>query len=240
MTILRIFIICIFLVNTAVASESQVRLEVGAAHSLRNYFQIPTSTGARIDVPEETELSYRLEGLWRLWESGSLRFVVAPFSLRSKVTPALASPFDQQTFAAGSPIDVYYKFNSFRWGYVHHFVSSENLRWDLGVTAKVRDAEIRLTQGVIQEGYTDFGFVPLIYFGLQWRLMESWYFRAQMDAAGSSQGRAIDAMVQISQLFSEDWEAGFVFRFLDGGAKNDKVNNFATNIYGLFSLSYNF
>ena len=240
MTFFKTIIVCLLLENIAVASESQVRLELGVAHSLRNYFQIPAATGARLDLPEETTLSYRLEGLWRLWESGSLRFVIAPFSIRSKVQPVLPSPFDQQTFAGGSSIDVYYKFNSFRWGYVHHFQSSETLRWDLGITAKLRDAEIRLTQGAIRESYTDFGFVPLIYLGLQWRFMDTMYLRAQVDAAGSSQGRAIDAMVQLSQMISEDWEAGFIIRGLDGGAKNDKVNNFATNIYGLFSLSYNF
>ena len=43
------------------------------------------------------------------------------------------------------------------------FFENPSWAWDVGLTAKIRDAEISLTQGNTKSSYPNLGFVPLLY-----------------------------------------------------------------------------
>ena len=55
--------------------------------------------------------------------------------------------FAGESFNAGQATDVKYQFNSYRATYRYRFFSNDNWQWHVGGTLKVRDAEIKLTQG---------------------------------------------------------------------------------------------
>ncbi len=54
-----------------------------------------------------------------------------------------------------------YQFNSWRATYRYRFHEGDDWRWWIGFTAKVRDAKIRLAQGIEVAEKPDVGFVPL-------------------------------------------------------------------------------
>lgn len=220
--------------------SSYLRLETGAAQSTRNYFKLPRDTGTRVDLPNESSLAYRFEGSWSYSDKNAIRWVVAPLKIKSRILSTSSVTFDKTVFPAGNPIDIEFTFNSYRFGYVRQIYKSDELMFDLGVTLKVRDAAIQLLQSATVEKYTNMGFVPLIYLALNWDFATDWRWQTNMDALGASQGYAIDFMTEINRSIDESWRLGLSYRFLDGGADNDKVENFATVHYLTVAASYEF
>ncbi len=91
-------------------------------------------------------------------------------------------------FAPGQVTEGYYKFNSYRLTYAYHFDPLGSWKLALGFTAKIRDAEVRLTQGTLRESKSNVGFVPLINIQALRPLGGNWSFRFDMDGLAAPQG----------------------------------------------------
>lgn len=217
-----------------------LKLELGSANVSKNEFQIPSASGSDIAVPSSAQVYYRVEGFWNFNEKNALRLVYAPFSYDKGITPNSPLIFDTQTFAANTPTTLGYQFNSYRIGYVRHLVSEARYAIDLGVTLKMRDALISVSQNGIEEKFTDFGFVPLLYFSADYKWNENWSLFFNIEGAGASQGYAIDSLIENRYKWSEKVALAIGYRFLDGGADNDKVKTFATLHYLNTSLYWTF
>lgn len=96
--------------------------------------------------------------------------LAAPLTVETVTRQGLDSPitFEGVTFTAGRPLQVRYQFNSYRLTYRYNFVRTEQLRLAAGVTAKLRDARIRLDNGVQERSQTNLGFVPLLNVYANW------------------------------------------------------------------------
>jgi len=70
-----------------------------------------------------------------------------PLSLDGSGSVGRPIEFNGITFPAGTPLETFYRFNSYRLTYRYGIKSSGKLRLGLGLTAFVRDAAIRLTGG---------------------------------------------------------------------------------------------
>jgi hypothetical protein len=106
-----------------------------------------------------------------------------------------------------------------------------------GFTGKIRDAEVRLTQGALRESKSNVGFVPLLHFQANRALSENWLFRFDFDGLAAPQGRAFDLAFFIER--SLEWNNLSAFggyRTLEGGADNDEVFNFAWIHYAVLGL----
>lgn len=148
--------------------------------------------------------------------------------------------FGGQTFAAGVPTTASYRFDSYRltWRYLVH--SSDCLDVRLGVTAKLRDAEVELRQGVTRARKSDTGFVPLLHAATEWRLSPDWRAVVDIDAAIAPQGRAIDATVQLRRSLGKHLDVGVGYRTIEGGADNDEVFTFAWVHQAVLSIGVRF
>lgn len=222
------------------ATAQTVKLEVGRSQVTRNEFQIPTSSGTEVSFPDSAQFYYRIEGQWDWNEKNGVRVVVAPFSYKETISTSTPLLFDQQTFAANTPTRLEFKFNSYRLGYVRHVFQNSDFDLDLGITLKMRDALISVSQNAQEEKFTDFGFVPLFYVAgkYKWSDLSSLVFNC--DGAGSSQGYAVDALLEWQYHIKPTHSLALGYRFLDGGADNDKVKNFATVQYLNASFYYHF
>ncbi|HWO57890.1 MAG TPA: hypothetical protein VNN55_10030 [bacterium] len=67
------------------------------------------------------------------------------------------------TFDAGTAVESYYRFDSYRLTYAHDLNFRPGLRVAGGVTAKIRDATIRLMGATQDAVRTNGGFVPRLY-----------------------------------------------------------------------------
>ncbi|MFC2134158.1 hypothetical protein ACFLTH_06030 [Bacteroidota bacterium] len=71
------------------------------------------------------------------------------------------------------------------------------------------------------------GFVPLIHFRLLWNFSDKFSFLLDGDALAAPQGRAEDVLAALIFNASEKIELKAGYRFVEGGADNDEVYNFA-------------
>lgn len=225
------------------AERFRFELEGGAAWQLRNDFAVPGDTGTRLSIDEANDgpfLAVRGTLWYDLGPRSSLRLLAAP--LRASATVASDAPvdFNGATFAAGTPIDVDYVFDSYRLSWVYRFRSSGPVSFRAGVTAKIRDAKIELTQPGLSSAKTNTGFVPLLYGGVRWQMTDTLALDLEADALGASQGRAEDVALRLEAKVSPTVDLFVGARTLEGGADNDEVYSFAWFAYAVGGVSIRF
>ena len=229
-------------------SQPQLMLEMGGLWQHRNDVQITPEQGTLVKFDRfgrgpffhsRLELRHQLKGLG----SGrhGYRAVVAPLNLRVTGQSSEVVNFNGRDFNANQDFTVSYKFNSYRLSYFYSAIVSEVQQLDLGLTLKLREAEIAFRQlGVEPSIYDNLGFVPLLYLNHQWFFAESWALHTNFDFAAAPQGRALDLAMKIRRSLSEPWTLAAGVRTLEGGADNNKVLTFSWINYAVMDLTYQF
>lgn len=219
-------------------------VEAGVARNPYNRFRIPGSTGTMVSIPGDFGTAtggfsrYRLTYRANPRESWSL--LIAPLSFDSDGTAPRDISFHGSTFAAGTAIDTHYVFNSYRLTYRRMFPPRGRLTWGVGLTAKIRDAEIRLTSDTQTVSREDLGVVPLINFYADWWLGGGLSAVLEGDALAAPQGRAEDVMLALKYRLSPETQVRLGYRILEGGVDNDSVYNFSRVEYALVGIEYGF
>ena len=236
----RLLTLTAIVVNTllapVVAAQDRftLDLETGAAWQLRNDFAAPGTTGTLVTLDEEgPSLSGRATLNWKVNERWSVRFLAAPLSTETEYLPAGDVVFEDAVFAQGQPIQVDYRFDSYRVGGVYRFQSSGPWSFRAGLTAKLRDAEISLRNDAASATKSNTGVVPLIYGGVRYQASDRLAIDFDLDGAAASQGRAIDAALRAETRIADGTSLFIGARVLDGGADNDEVYSFATFAYAI-------
>lgn len=109
-----------------------------------------------------------------------------------------------------------------------------------GVTAKVRDAVIRLESNGLSAQETDLGVVPLVNFKFERRLSGRATLLLEGDALAAPRGRAEDIFTGIVVDAGRHWSVEAGYRFLEGGADNDEVYTFAAVHYVAAGVVFRF
>lgn len=232
--------------RTGLASESRWRLdaESGLAFSGYNDIRIPGDSGTRFsfsrDLKAKPGAFLRLRLGRRVGRRGRISFLAAPLSLRAAGTIGRPIAFAGTLFPGGTRFEARYTFNSYRLTYAHRVVESETWTVDLGLTAKVRDAVIRLEGAGLTAEKKNVGPVPLIHFAVGWNGHERLGLILEVDALAAPQGRAEDVFLgmRFSLTPSLTMKAGY--RVLEGGADNEKVFTFALIHYLVAGLVWEF
>lgn len=219
------------LLSLYLASAQSLKIESGMASVQKNEFQVPNSSGTNVALDNASVFYYRFEGDWNWSADHGIRFVIAPFSYEKEMSFTNPVTFDKQTFVPGSLTNIGFKFNSYRLGYVYHWIASSPWKLDIGGTLKIRDARIFVEQNGRREQFTDFGFVPLLYVHAGYEWSDHWMSQLTIDGAGSGQGYAVDALIEAAYRYSPHCLLSIGYRFLDGGADNDTVKTFSTVHY---------
>ena len=158
------------LLAPAAASASEpspaLTVELGAAWQLRNTAQVSNEApNTRFKIDELTGDGPYPAGRvvldWPLNEKHRLRFLIAPLGIDESGTTSQPIVFRNTTFAPG-PIDVKYRFDSYRASYRYVFYERERWTWSGGGTLNIRDAQIRLQQGALSRAKNNTGVVPLL------------------------------------------------------------------------------
>lgn len=155
-----------------------------------------------------------------------IRALYAPLAIEVEGQLQQATRFVNTNFAAATTT-AYYKFNSYRLTYAYHFDKIGSWALALGFTGKIRDAEVRLTQGNLRDSKKNVGFVPLLHFQAVNELTEDWRFRFDLDGLAAPQGRAFDLALFIERSVAPTWSVFSGYRMIEGGADNKEVYNFA-------------
>ena len=226
-----------------VSAEFNFMLESGAVWQHRNDVKIPGNTGTRVNFDEFNQgpfFHYRGELYWKITDNHNLRAVYAPLNIAVKGRLPGNALFDGVSFSTSEELEVNYKFNSYRLTYFYSYWQSGKSFLNLGVTGKIRDAEIEFKQPSQKASYDNVGFVPLLFVEYQAPIGSDWLFHTNIDAAAAPQGRAIDLTVKFRRPFMEKYKLGFGLRSLEGGADNDKVFTFSWLNYAILDISGEF
>ncbi len=135
-----------------------------------------------------------------------------------------------------------YVFNSYRHTYRYDFLTTGRFHWGLGLTGKIRDAQIEVIGDNLLARTTDFGFVPLINFYAEWYPVENLSVLLSGDALAvpGSPGRAEDMLLELRYHFDERISVNADYRILEGGADVDQVYYFSLFHYAVGGVVINF
>lgn len=222
---------CMLTEGTIAARAVELSMEGVGAWQSKNTVESPNDgTATRFDLDAITGngpyLAPRLELTWAPSSRQELRFLVAPLSVSESGTLMAPVAFEGADFAAG-PIDARYRFDSYRVTWRYRWLDRPDLVVRVGFTAKLRDATIQLSQGGTTARKDDTGFVPLLNAALDYRLGNTLWLLADIDALGGGPGYAVDAGLRIAVDLDPRWRVQGGVRFLDGGADTDEVYAFA-------------
>jgi hypothetical protein len=213
-------------------------VEGGTIWSQSNSIQLPRDDTATVqDLPSlGPVLGARLYASANLSESWSLRFLYAPLKLKYSYVPTSAVRFNGKNFEAGRPLDVRYKFNSYRATIIKKWKIDAHQLFRLGFSAKVRDAYVDLSNPVESSRYSNVGFVPLLHLGWDWKFTDLWTLSSELEGLAGGPGRAFDGRLDIGKSLDEKSKVSGGYRFVEGGANTAKVKNFA--LIHFFFLAY--
>jgi hypothetical protein len=220
-----------------------VELEGGPVWQSYNDVEIPNDGSAtRFSLSDLAGggpwLSGRLYLTWNIAERHGLRVLVAPLSLTETGVASGALRFAGADYLNAVPIRATYTFNSYRLSYRWRFHAGERLRAWVGLTAKIRDAEIALEQGSTASRRDDLGFVPLLHLAGDWRLVSGWHLSLDSDALAGGPGRAVDVVLKLAYDPGGRWSIGAGYRTVEGGADVTDVYTFAWLHYAVASVAW--
>nr|MBS0038574.1 hypothetical protein [Saprospiraceae bacterium] len=224
-----IFVVFIFSLSSGWAQWG-IDLETGLTFQSYNDVRIPNETGTSFSFTDDFEKSnsivpVRLRVNYTFGLRNHLSFLYAPLNIDYEGNPPFDIQFQQTLFKKEDKIFGFYKFNSYRLTYRRELIHSENWILGLGVTAKIRDAMVRLTTGTIRDRKTDLGFVPLVNIHLAYNA-ETWGILLEGDGLAGGPGRAFDFFLGGKYAIIDGFHVKAGYRFLEGGADVDEVYNF--------------
>ncbi len=239
-----LFFLLAFVTVFPAQAQWELDIETGAIFSGYNDVRIPGAGGTRFSLTEELTIDPSVFFRARLFYDFNPRhhvgILIAPLSLSSTGQLDRDLIFQDETFAAGTPLDATYRFNSYRLIYRYDFLRVERFELGIGFTAKIRDAEISV-RGDGREGIkTNVGFVPILHFRVLWHMSDKLGFFLDGDALAAPQGRAEDVFVALTYKISEPVRLKLGYRLLEGGADNDEVFNFSLFNYASVGTIINF
>jgi hypothetical protein len=245
-----VFLLLIPLLALAMAAQNgnpdrwTTELEAGAVFSGYNDVRIPNAGGTLISLSKDLDIAarayYRLRLSYALSRRHELSLLYAPLTLKAQGTLPADVSFASVLFPRGSEVDGIYTFNSYRLTYRYRLLDKSRLRLDIGLTAKVRDAEIALTAPGLTASKTNVGFVPLLHLRLAWDWNNKLGLLLEADAAAAKQGRAEDVLLALNWRLSPQAQLRLGYRFVEGGADVDETYNFAWIHYLAAGLAFRF
>lgn len=213
-------------------AEFAVDVESGIVSSGYNDVRIPGDTGTLFSLSEDLDAKstvfYRVRIHYSIGARSDISLLVAPLKITAAGRPGKDIHFAGETFAPNEPLDAIYRFDSYRLTYRYDLHKTDDLEFGLGLTAKIRDAEVRLSSGEAESKKTNLGFVPLVNFRLLWKPDSARLaLLIDGDALAAPQGRAEDLLAALEYRLSDHYAVRAGYRILEGGADNDEVYNFA-------------
>ena len=219
-------------------------MESGIASNGYNDVRIPGNTGTKISLTDDLiadETGFvRVRLVKNLGSKHKLSLLVAPLRISASGSVDRDIDFNGVRFSSGANLASDYRFDSYRLSYSYTLTQSNRIRFDLGFTAKIRDASIRIEGDGKASEKTNTGFVPLINFAIDWSLSSKLGMLVDGDALAAPQGRAEDVLVALYGKPLERLRLRLGYRILEGGADNDEVYSFTLVHYLSAGVAWSF
>jgi hypothetical protein len=226
-------IILIFLcfISAPLYAQLSLDLEGGAVFGTNyNKVRIPNVGATTVNLPEELTINpkafYRIRAGYTLGKRHTISALFAPLTVKYHGSFANNVNFNNQLFPAQQPLEVFYKFNSYRLTYRYDFIYKARWRVGAGLTAKIRDADVRFKNESLDTHFDNVGFVPLVNFYASYKPSYHWTLILEGDALGAKAGRAEDIFAGIAYQINPKLGVKLGYRVVEGGADVEDIYNF--------------
>jgi hypothetical protein len=227
----KIFLLLI-LSGSIIQSYCQISLDISGGLVAQSYnrVRIPNEEGTTFDLYKDFQIKgpalyYSLKLGYSFREKNHLVLLYAPLSVNYEGPAPFDIRYQNTTFFQNQNIEAFYKFNSYRLTYRRDVYRSEKWLVGVGFTAKIRDAEIRLTAGEISDTKVDLGFVPLLNMYAEYNF-NNWALFFEGDGLAGGPGRAFDLYLGGKIPISKHLKIKAAYRIVEGGADVGPVYNF--------------
>jgi len=228
----------------AAGERLSLDVEGGLVWSGYNDVRIPGDGGTLFSFSEElsTQRSPFLRARvgFRLADRHHLLLLLAPLRLSADGTIARDVLFQGERFAANTPLEGRYRFDSYRLTYRYDVRRTAGLQIAVGLTVKVRDAAVGLSSSSVTSEKTNVGPVPLLHARARVALARATAALIEVDAAAAPQGRAEDVLIAVEREIRSGLTLRLGYRLLEGGADNDEVYTFTWLNYAVVGLGWRF
>lgn len=215
----------------AASASLVVDIEGGKVFPGYNDVRIPGDTGTKFSLYDEVETDpawyWRIRAGYLIEERHFVSFLIAPLKVEGSGKVDRPVTFEDATFSANAPLQTTFQFNTYRLGYRYNFLVHERGVVGGGVTLLVRDAYIEVEGDGQSAKSSNLGFVPLLNFHVSGKINPYFGILFEGDALASSQGRAFDILTALAFYLSDSLSVKVGYRFIEGGADNDKVYTFS-------------
>lgn len=239
-----------FFIQIQSNAQLVVDLESGAVfNGSYNNIRIPGNNATKFnafgsDFDTDPTWFYRLRVGYTFNSKHTITALYAPLTVYSNANSSANSPilFEGQTFVRADGLKVKYMFNSYRLTYRYHFVNNDTWNIGIGLTAKIRDAGIGLTDNNSTAEKTNLGVVPLINFYAKYNPTTKLGILIEGDGLVTpfTPGRAFDVFGGLTYKVFSNTEVKGGYRILEGGADTDEVYNFTLIHYASLGLVFTF
>jgi hypothetical protein len=203
-------------------AQAFVDVETGVAFTGYNDVAIPSDTGTKISLKDDTSSNYALALRIRAGYTFANRHTVfvlaAPLTVLGSAVIDRDLQYQGKTFTAGTQVDSMYRFNSFRLTYRYTFINMDAFILAGGLTGKIRSADIALMSENAYAHRSDLGVVPLINFMTCWKFNDYVSLLLDADALVTPFGRAEDALFAVQYNYSPNATLRLGYRVLEGGS----------------------
>ncbi len=179
------------------------------------------------DLQADPIFYYRLSLHYRLKERHRFSLLYAPFQIEPEGSLEKEVRFQDAIFPAGEELTAIYRFDSYRLQYRYFFRNQERIIKGIGLTLKVRDAEITVQSEDQSATKLDTGIVPLINFQLGLDITPQISLDMDGEALFSPYGRAADVLLAVNYKINQRSNVRIGYRVLEGGSDIDEVYTFA-------------
>lgn len=205
-----------------------------------NKVRIPAQGGTQFDLAHDLDLkksslfAFRARLSYTIGKRHVISVLAAPLTIKSSGSIDRDITYADFTYKARTPIEAKYMFNSYRLTYRYLIVAREKVTFGLGLTGKVRHADIQLKNPEGESNYPDLGVVPLINVYFKYDPNKHWAFIFEGDGLVTPQGRAEDFFAGLAYKFTDHFALKAGYRVLEGGA--DVTDNYNFSFINYASL----
>lgn len=245
---MKAFTFALLLSSAVVApsyAEFSFDFESGAVWTDKTDIRIPNEGGTFFSLADDLNADdprafFRGRVTWHITPKHDLSVLVAPLEMDYSGSFDRPVFFNGSDFLANTPTTALFRFDSYRLTYRYNFVRTDKVTFGMGVTAKIRDAEVALTQNGRTTADSNTGFVPLINYQFAWRFARNFSLYSEGDALGASQGYAVDVAAALQWHLTDNFALRLGYRILDGGADSDSVYTFNRFHYTTIGATFRF
>ncbi|MDA9563357.1 hypothetical protein N9R81_01635 [Flavobacteriales bacterium] len=224
------------------SAQVSMDLETGIVFTGYNDVRISGRSGTlfslKDDLKTTPKIYYRLRANYTLKNRHTFSVLYAPLEVKSEGRVDKDILFNGEVFNVDADIKGFYKFNSYRFTYRYNILHRPRLAIGLGVTMKMRDARIRLSNFDKTVDRTSIGLVPLINVSMGYRLYDNLSLLIVGDGLFATQGRALDFHLATVYKLTDNFSVRGGYRFLEGGSDGSSVYGFALFHYACLGVKY--